>query len=199
MADNVHELINKKMQEAGVKVTDRPVYVTPDCYGSRYGQLFIPGAEVTVGEFTVIGLAYLSDDLAKQIRMPEKTDPQVWLPHCLMGVIGMNTYVLVGLVKNRIFEVEVVHAENLPKALIALDFGPCDAWEDHAVAMNECGLMSDDRLEELRQGPDNDELKDEVAEFAAEHWGPDDYYILEIKPDGSVTVLPEMVTRAAVM
>lgn len=111
----------------------------------------------------------------------------------------MNTYVQLELAKNYIVGVEVVHAKNFPDALIALDFGPCDAWEDYAVSMNECGLMSNDRLEELRQGPDNDELKDEVAEFAAEHWGPDGYYILEIKPDGSVTTRPEVVNRAQVM
>ena len=88
MKGTVHELVNRKMQEAGIKVTDRPVYVVPDCYGPRCGQSFIPGAEVTVGEFTVIGLAYLSEDLAKQVAMPEEKDPQTWLPHCTIGVTG---------------------------------------------------------------------------------------------------------------
>lgn len=86
MAENIHEIVNRKMQEAGIKVTDRPVYVVPDCYGPRCGQSFIPGAEVTVGEFTVIGLAYLSEDLAKQVAMPKETGTQTWLPHCTIGV-----------------------------------------------------------------------------------------------------------------
>lgn len=86
MKDSVHELINEKMQEAGIKVTDRSVCIIPDCYGTRYGQSFIPGAQVTVGEFTVIGLAYLSEDLAKQVvthAPPENLE--LWPRHCLKG------------------------------------------------------------------------------------------------------------------
>jgi len=41
MNGTIHELVNKKMQEAGI-TTDRPVYVVPDCYGPRYGQSFRP-------------------------------------------------------------------------------------------------------------------------------------------------------------
>jgi len=199
MERTIHELVNKKMQEAGVTVTDRPVYVIPDCYGPRYGQQFIPGAQVTVGEFTVIGLAYLSEDLAKQITMPTEKDPHLWPSHCTMGEPGKNTYVLVDITKSCLTDAEVVHAESFREALIALDFGPYDAWEDFAVEMNECGLMTDDRLEEHRQGPDNDVLKNEVADFAVEHWGTGGCYILEIEPDGTVTSHPEMSNRTEVM
>ena len=197
MKDTVHELINEKMQEAGI-TTDRPVNIIPDCYGPRYGHPFIPGASVTVGEFTVMGLAYLSETLAKQVA-PPKERCQPWPPHCVGGVAGMNTYVLMQLVRNRLVETKVVHAENYRDALIALDFAPYDAWEDFAVSMNECELMTDDRLEEHRQGPDNDVLKDEVADYAVEHWGPSDHYILEIEPDGTVTSHPEMANRIEVM
>lgn len=191
------ELVNKKMQEAGI-TTDRPVSVIPDCYGPRYGHPFIPGASVTVGEFTVIGLAYLSEDLAKIVAPPgERCQP--WPKQCTMGEAGKNTYVLVEITRNYLTDREVVFAESFREALIAFDFGPYDAWEDFAVNMNECGLMSDDRLEELRQGPDNDVLKEEVADYAVEHWGTSGCYIMEIKPDGSVTTHPEMSNRIEVM
>ena len=88
MSRTIHELINNKLQEAGITVPDRPVSVTQDCYGERCNQLLVPGAVVTVGEFTVIGIAYLSEDLAKQVRpflTALSTPPPVWTPHCLKG------------------------------------------------------------------------------------------------------------------
>jgi len=196
MKDTVHELVNKKMQEAGI-TTDRPVYVIPDCYGPRYGHPFIPGASVTVGEFTVIGLAYLSENLAKQVEPPrERCQP--WPPHCTIGVAEMNTYVLIGLVKNRLFETKVVYAKSFREALIALEFAPYDPWETFAVNMHEAGLITEDRLEELQQAS-NDELKEAVADYAAENWGPYDHYILEIEPNGSITTRPEMSNRMEIM
>lgn len=112
----------------------------------------------------------------------------------------MNTYVLLELVRNYLVGIEVAHAKSFRDALIALDFAPYDVWEDFATSMNECGLMTDDRLEELRcMGSDNDEIKEEVADYAAEHWGTEGHYILEVKPDGSVTTRPEMANRMEVM
>lgn len=87
MSHTIHELINNKLQEAGITVPDRPVMVIPDCYGERCNQLLVPGAVVTVGEFTVIGIAYLSEDLAKQVRpsLTALSTPSVWTPHCQKG------------------------------------------------------------------------------------------------------------------
>lgn len=88
MSHTIHELINNKLRDAGITVPDRPVSVVLDRDEGRYNnQLFIPGAVVTVGEFTVIGIAYLSEDLAKQVRpfLTALSTPSVWPPHCLKG------------------------------------------------------------------------------------------------------------------
>jgi len=197
MKDTVHELVSKKMQEAGI-TTDRPVYVIPDCYGPRYGHPFIPGTSVTVGEFTVVGLAYLSEDLAKLVAPPgERCQP--WPKQCTMGAAGKNTYVLVEITRNYLTDCEVVFAESFREALIALDFGPYDAWADFAVNMNECGLMSNDRLEEFRSEGKDDELREEVADYAVAHWGTSGCYILEIEPNGSITTRPETSNRIEIM
>jgi len=83
----IHELVNNELKEAGITVPDRPVLVTPDYCGERYGQFFIPGAVVTVGEFTVIGLAYLSKDLTKQVEpfLTASSSPETWTPHYKKG------------------------------------------------------------------------------------------------------------------
>jgi len=81
MGHTIHRLINQKLNDAEIIVPDRPACIT----SGSCGQLLIPGVVVTVGEFTVKGVAYLSEDLAKQVRpflTALSTPIPVWTPHC---------------------------------------------------------------------------------------------------------------------
>lgn len=117
----------------------------------------------------------------------------------------MNTYVLIELVNGYLIETEVVQAESFREALIALEFRPYDLWEDIIGSMYDKGLITDDRLKELHTLP-NEEVaqKQAIGDYAVEYWWPivtsgGGHYILEIRPDGSVSTRPGMTSRLEAM
>lgn len=87
MYGTISELITNKLEEAGIEVTSGIVQIATDGDDKHgLGKLFIPSAKVTVGEFTIVGQAFLSDELADQIKdFIPSGDEQVWPEHCKIG------------------------------------------------------------------------------------------------------------------
>jgi len=124
----------------------------------------------------------------------------------------MNTYILIELVNGYLIEVETVQAESFREALIALEFGPYCPWGDIAASMLEEGRITEEELDrhskrlQLYETPKelDEEFAQAIGDYAVEYWWPivnreEGHYILEFKPDGSVTTRPGMTSRLEAM